>query len=152
MTRIITTTNYGENSEPFFDVTEDYEIVKRLLDNCITNNLALMELHLATDNKYFHNAFNNAILIKVSTIVEILDIDTRHDNYSQIMKLSTVYNLAQLLVVKKDDYNYTSNLLFENFPDRQSAVDATIEKLEDTYDKEKFGLMDKIYKESNPDD
>lgn len=62
-----------------------------------------------------------------------------------------INNVAQLLVVKKDDYNYTSNLLFENFPTRQQAVDATIDKLKDTYNIEEFGFFDKIFKEENPD-
>ena len=42
------------------------------------------------------------------------------------------HDFAELLVVKIDDYNYTSNILFENYITRQAAVEATIEKLEDT--------------------
>lgn len=61
-----------------------------------------------------------------------------------------INNIAQLLVVKKDDYNYTSNFLFENFTTRQQAVDATIDKLKDTYNTEKFDFFDKIFKEENP--
>lgn len=63
----------------------------------------------------------------------------------------SVGNIAQLLVVKKDDYNYTSNLLFENFLTKKQAVDATIDKLNDTYHIGEFGVLDKIFKEENPD-
>lgn len=64
---------------------------------------------------------------------------------------SGINNMAQLLVVKKNDYNYTSNFLFENFPTRQQAVDATIDKLNDMYDIEQFGFFDKIFDQENPD-
>ena len=60
------------------------------------------------------------------------------------------YGFAELLVVKIDDYNYTSNILFENFTTRQRAVEATIEKLKDTYDAND-GLYDKIFKQTHPD-
>lgn len=77
-------------------------------------------------------------------------------NFENLMKSCTqpyggIESLAQLLVVKKDDYNYTSNFLFENFTTRQQAVDATIDKLKDTY--EEFGFINffkKIFKEENP--
>ena len=61
------------------------------------------------------------------------------------------HDFAELLVVKIDDYNYTSNILFENFTTRQGAVEATIEKLKDTYDANKFDLYDKIFKQTHPD-
>lgn len=61
------------------------------------------------------------------------------------------YGLAELFVVKIDDYNYTSNILFENFTTRQGAVEATIKKLKDTYDANEFGLYDKIFKQEHPD-
>ena len=61
------------------------------------------------------------------------------------------YNFAELLVVKIDDNNYTSNILFENYITRQAAVEATIEKLEDTDINEYFGLFDKIFKQTHPD-
>lgn len=77
-------------------------------------------------------------------------------NFENLMKFfiqpdGGINNIAQLLVVKKDDYNYTSNLLFENFTTRQQAVDATIDKLKDTYNTEEFDFFDKISKEENPD-
>ena len=61
------------------------------------------------------------------------------------------HDFAELLVVKIDDYNYTSNILFENYITRQAAVEATIEKLEDTDINEYFGLYDKIFKQTHPD-
>lgn len=60
------------------------------------------------------------------------------------------HDFAELLVVKIDDYNYTSNILFENFTTRQEAINATAEKLKDTYINE-FGLYDKIFKQIYPD-
>ena len=64
------------------------------------------------------------------------------------------HDFAELLVVKIDDYNYTSNILFENFTTRQGAVEATIEKLKDTYGVNEFGLefglFDKIIKQTHP--
>ena len=60
------------------------------------------------------------------------------------------HDFAELLVVKIDDYNYTSNILFENFTTRQRAVEATIEKLKDTYDAND-GLYDKIFKQTHSD-
>ena len=61
------------------------------------------------------------------------------------------HDFAELLVVKIDDYNYTSNILFENYISRQAAVEATIEKLEDTDINEYFELFDKIFKQTHPD-
>ena len=61
------------------------------------------------------------------------------------------HDFAELLVVKIDDYNYTSNILFENYISRQAAVEATIEKLEDTDINEYFGLYDKIFKQTHSD-
>ena len=61
------------------------------------------------------------------------------------------HDFAELLVVKIDDYNYTSNILFENYISRQAAVEATIEKLEDTDINEYFELYDKIFKQTHPD-
>ena len=61
------------------------------------------------------------------------------------------HDYAELLVVKIDDYNYTSNILFENYITRQAAVEATIEKLEDTDVNEYFELFDKIFKQTHPD-
>ena len=61
------------------------------------------------------------------------------------------HDFAELLVVKIDDNNYTSNILFENFTTRQAAVEATIEKLEDTDINEYFELFDKIFKQTHPD-
>ena len=61
------------------------------------------------------------------------------------------HDFAELLVVKIDDNNYTSNILFENYISRQAAVEATIEKLEDTDINEYFGLYDKIFKQTHPD-
>ena len=61
------------------------------------------------------------------------------------------HDFAELLVVKIDDYNYTSNILFENYIIRQAAVEATIEKLEDTDINEYFELYDKIFKQTHPD-
>ena len=61
------------------------------------------------------------------------------------------HDFAELLVVKIDDYNYTSNILFENYISRQAAVEATIEKLKDTDINEYFELYDKIFKQTHPD-
>lgn len=61
------------------------------------------------------------------------------------------HDFAELLVVKIDDNNYTSNILFENYITRQIAVEATIEKLEDIDINEYFGLYDKIFKQTHPD-
>lgn len=150
MTRIMTSTNYTDDT---FDVAEDYIDVRNAIDNCVSNHLEFIELHL-NEGQYAHNP----ILIKISTIIQIFDVTIEKQNktnYNNIIEFIKgkygITNLAQLLVVKKDKYNYTSNLLFENFPDRQSAVNATIDKLEDIYDIEKFGFMDKIFKEDNPD-
>ena len=60
------------------------------------------------------------------------------------------HDFAELLVVKINDYNYTSNILFENFTTRQEAINATAEKLKDTYVNE-FGLYDKIFKQIHSD-
>ena len=61
------------------------------------------------------------------------------------------HDFAELLVVKIDDNNYTSNILFENFTTRQEAINATAEKLKDTYDINEFRLYDKIFKQTHPD-
>ena len=61
------------------------------------------------------------------------------------------HDFAELLVVKIDDNNYTSNILFENYISRQAAVEATIEKLKDTDINEYFELYDKIFKQIHPD-
>ena len=61
------------------------------------------------------------------------------------------HDFAELLVVKIDDNNYTSNILFENYITRQAAVEATIEKLKDTDINEYFKLFDKIFKQTHPD-
>ena len=66
-------------------------------------------------------------------------------------KYMNEHDFAELLVVKIDDYNYTSNILFENYITRQAAVEATIEKLKDTDINEYFGLYDKIFKQTHPD-
>ena len=74
-------------------------------------------------------------------------------NFEDIIKDMNEHDLAELLVVKINDYNYTSNILFENFTTRQGAVEATIEKLKDTYDVNEFGLFglfDKILKQTHP--
>ena len=60
------------------------------------------------------------------------------------------HDFAELLVVKINYYNYTSNILFENFTTRQKAINATVEKLKDTYVNE-FGLYDKILKQTHLD-
>ena len=72
-------------------------------------------------------------------------------NFENIIKDMNEHDLAELLVVKIDDYNYTSNILFENFTTRQKAVEATIEKLKDTYDINEFGFFDKIFKQEHFD-
>ena len=61
------------------------------------------------------------------------------------------HDFAEFLVVKIDDNNYTSNILFENYITRQAAVEATIEKLKDTDINEYFELFDKIFKQTHPD-
>ena len=61
------------------------------------------------------------------------------------------HDFAELLVVKIDDNNYTSNILFENYISRQGAVEATVDKLKDTFDINKLGLYDKIDKQTHPD-
>ena len=61
------------------------------------------------------------------------------------------HDFAELLVVKIDDNNYTSNILFENYITRQASVEATIEKLKDTDINEYFELFDKIFKQTHPD-
>ena len=75
-------------------------------------------------------------------------------NYEYIIKFlqqANEHDLAELLVVKINNYNYTSNILFENFTTRQGAVEATIEKLKDTYGVNEFGLFDKISKQTHLD-
>ena len=62
------------------------------------------------------------------------------------------HDFAELLVVKINDYNYTSNILFENFTTRQGAINATVEKLKDTYNINEFGLYDKIFKQIHSND
>ena len=74
-------------------------------------------------------------------------------NYEYIMQFfqhTNEHAFAEFLVVKIDDYNYTSNILFENFTTRQGAINATAEKLKDTYVNE-FGLYDKILKQTHLD-
>ena len=76
-------------------------------------------------------------------------------NYEYIMQFfqhTNEHAFAEFLVVKIDDNNYTSNILFENYITRQAAVEATIEKLEDTDINEYFGLYDKIFKQIHSDD
>ena len=58
---------------------------------------------------------------------------------------------AEFLVVKINDYNYTSNILFENFTTRQGAIEATVDKLKDTFGINKLELYDKIDKQTHPD-
>ena len=72
-------------------------------------------------------------------------------NFENIIKDMNEHDLAELLVVKIDDYNYTSNILFENFTTRQEAINATVEKLKDTYNANEFELYDKIFKQTHPD-
>lgn len=61
------------------------------------------------------------------------------------------HDFAEFLVVKINDYNYTSNILFENFATRQGAIEATVDKLKDTFGINKLGLYDKIFKQEHPD-
>ena len=71
--------------------------------------------------------------------------------FKHISEHNLYHHFADFLVVKIDDYNYTSNILFENFTTRQEAINATVEKLKDTYDANEFGLYDKIFKQTHPD-
>ena len=66
--------------------------------------------------------------------------------FKQISDHVLYHHFAEFLVVKIDNYNYTSNILFENFTTRQETINATAEKLKDTYVNE-FGLYDKIFKQ-----
>lgn len=75
-------------------------------------------------------------------------------NYEYIMHFfehADEHAFAEFLVVKINDYNYTSNILFENFTTRQQAVEATVDKLKDTFGISKLGLYDKIDKQTHPD-
>ena len=70
--------------------------------------------------------------------------------FKYISEHNLYHHFADFLVVKIDDYNYTSNILFKNFTTRQEAINATAEKLKDTYINE-FDLYDKIFKQTHPD-
>lgn len=75
-------------------------------------------------------------------------------NYEYIMDFfqhADEHAFAEFLVVKINDYNYTSNILFENFTTKQGAVEATVDKLKDTFGINKLGLYDKIDKQTHPD-
>ena len=76
---------------------------------------------------------------------------TNYEYIIQFFQHTNEHAFAEFLVVKIDDYNYTSNILFDNFTTRQEAINATAEKLKDTYDAYEFGLYDKIFKQTHPD-
>ena len=71
MTRIFTTTLYGEYENQYIDVTESYDYIKDIIYKCVRNGLkdGFIELHFAK------GVFTNKpILIKLSSIEEIFDI------------------------------------------------------------------------------
>ena len=76
---------------------------------------------------------------------------TNFEYIMQVFQHTNKHAFAEFLVVKIDDYNYTSNILFENFTTRQEAINATAEKLKDTDINEYFELFDKIFKQTHPD-
>ena len=73
MTRIFTTTFYGEYENQYIDVTESYDYIKKIMYNYIKNGNGFgdkfIELHMAK-GKFI----NKPMLIKLSSIKEIFDI------------------------------------------------------------------------------
>lgn len=73
MTRIFTTTLYGEYEHQYIDVTESYDFIKKVMYNYIKNGNGFgdrfIEFHFAK-GKFI----NKPILIKLSSIEEIFDI------------------------------------------------------------------------------
>ncbi len=76
MTRIFTTTFYGEYENQYIDVTESYDFIKTIMKNENRFRDIFIEFHVAK------GVFTNKpILIKLSSITEILDIsDDKTDN------------------------------------------------------------------------
>ena len=72
MTRIFTKTFYGEHENQYIDVTEDYDRIKKIIYRYAQNEFGdrFIEFHLAKRGRYI----NKPILIKLSSISEVLDI------------------------------------------------------------------------------
>ena len=81
MTRIFTNTFYGECENQYIDVTESYDFIKKVMYNYIKNGNgfgdSFIEFHF-TKGEFI----NKPILIKLSSIEEVLDIseDNIEDN------------------------------------------------------------------------
>ena len=72
MTRIFTTTFYGEYEHQYVDVAENYDLIKKIIYKYIKNNEfkdRFIEFHIAKGI-----FINKPILIKLSSITEIFDI------------------------------------------------------------------------------
>ena len=71
MTRIFTTTFYGEYEEQYIDVTESYDYIKDIICKCVRNGLkdGFIELHFAKDR-----FINHPISLRLSSIAEFFDI------------------------------------------------------------------------------
>ena len=79
MTRIFTTTFYGECNNQYIDVAESYDFIKKIMYNYVKNGYGFgdrfIELHFAK-GKFI----NKPILIKLSSIEEIFDISEEESN------------------------------------------------------------------------
>ena len=71
MTRIFTTTFYGEYEHQYIDVTENYDYIKGIICKYIRNGIedGFIELHFAK-GKFI----NHPISLKLSSIAEFFDI------------------------------------------------------------------------------
>lgn len=71
MTRIFTTTFYGEYEHQYIDVTEGYDYIKDIIYKCVRNGLkdGFIELHFAKGR-----FINHPISLKLSSIAEFFDI------------------------------------------------------------------------------
>lgn len=77
MTRIFTTTFYGEYEHQYIDVIENYDYIKDIMYKYAKNKFRdrFIELHFAK-GKFI----NKPILIKLSSIEEIFDISEDETN------------------------------------------------------------------------
>ena len=76
MTRIFTTTFYGEYEHQYIDVTEKYDYIKDIMYKCTKNGLdGFIELHFAKGR-----FINHPISLRLSSIVEFFDISEDETN------------------------------------------------------------------------
>ena len=77
MTRIFTTTFYGEYEHQYIDVTEKYDYIKGIICKYIRNGIedGFIELHFAK-GKFI----NHPISLRLSSIAEFFDISEDETN------------------------------------------------------------------------